>query len=381
MPRTGKRPPGEGSIYQRKDGRWVGAITIGYNERGNPKRVQVYGRTRAEVARKLAELQARHHRGLLPEPTRLTVADWAKQWLEMKAKEVRPSTLNSYRYELTRLLPSLKNPSAHDPLGRMRLQAVQPLHVRRFLTELQGQATSRTVRLARTLLFSLFEDALRLEMIVRNPVAPVRLKLPPKRPPGRTLQPEEARALLAALDEGGTPIALALRLMLTCGLRRGEAMGLQWGDVDLERGVLHVRRAWIKVNGKGQLSEPKTPGSYRTVPIPPTTLERLRAYRATLEGLSEAEARGMWLFPGRDPSTPAHPDAPDHYLRRVLARLGLPAIRVHDLRHSYGSLLLANGAPVEVVADRMGHASPTITLGIYRHLLEEERMGWVLDLG
>lgn len=108
MPRTGKRPPGEGSIYQRKDGRWVGAITIGYNERGNPKRVQVYGRTRAEVARKLAELQARHHRGLLPEPTRLTVADWAKQWLEMKAKEVRPSTLNSYRYELTRLLPSLK---------------------------------------------------------------------------------------------------------------------------------------------------------------------------------------------------------------------------------------------------------------------------------
>ncbi|APD09723.1 tyrosine-type recombinase/integrase [Thermus brockianus] len=374
-----KRPPGEGSIYQRKDGLWVGAITVGYTPRGNPRRKVVYGRTRQEVARKLAELQVLHHRGLLAEPAQITVRDWAEDWLKRKAAEVRPRTLESYRYHLAKAIPSLRDPTAYDRFGRMRLQSVQPLHVRRHLDGLR--LTPHAMKNIRWLLHAVFEDAVRMELIHRNPVAPVKVKGPPRKSPGRTLEPDEARRLLAALDEHPSPLAIALRLMLTCGLRRGEALGLRWEDVDLEEGVLHVRRAWAKVGGKGVVSEPKTSSGYRAVPIPPTTLERLRAYRESVQGLSEEEARRSWLFPGRDPSQPVHPDAPDHFLRRLLARLGLPQVRVHDLRHTYGSLLLAQGAPVELVAERMGHANPNITLGIYRHLLEEERRGWVLDIG
>lgn len=374
---TRKRPPGEGSIYQRRDGLWVGAVTIGYTPRGNPRRKVVYGRTRQEVARKLAELQVQRYRGLLSEPTQISVRDWAEDWLRRKGAEVRPRTLESYRYHLAHALPSLKDPKAHDPLGRMRLQSVQPLHVRRLLDGLR--LSPHAMRTVRWLLHAVFEDAVRMELIHRNPVAPVQVKGPARKSPGRTLQPEEARRLLEALDEHPSPLALALRLMLTCGLRRGEALGLRWEDVDLEAGVLHVRRAWAKVGGKGVISEPKTSSGYRSVPIPPTTLERLRAYRESVRGLSEEEALTSWLFPGRDPSQPVHPDAPDHLLRRLLARLELPQVRVHDLRHTYGSLLLAHGAPVELVAERMDHANPNITPGIYRHLLEEERRGWVVN--
>jgi integrase len=235
--------------------------------------------------------------------------------------------------------------------------------------------------MVRWLLHAAFEEAVAYEVIHRNPVAAVKLKRGRSREkPARVLQPEEVRRLLEALDVLRTPLALALRLMLACGLRRGEALALTWEDVDLERGLVHVRRSWGKLGGKGVFSEPKTAGSRRTVPVPNPTLERLRAYwEKVARGFGEEEARRLFLFPGKDPNRPVDPDAPNHLLARVCRRTGLPPIRVHDLRHTYGSLLLARGAPLELVSERMGHANPTVTLGIYRHLLDEERREWVVD--
>ncbi|MBW6396157.1 tyrosine-type recombinase/integrase [Thermus sp. SYSU G05001] len=381
-----KRAPGEGSVYQRKsDGLWVGAVTVGYDVRGNQRRIVVYGKTRQEAARKLAEKVAALNRGMLPAPEAITVRDWAQDWLRRKGEEVKAKTLEHYRYELSRALPSLKDPGAYDRLGRMRLQAVQPLHVRQHLDALRQVLTPYALKTARWLLHTLFEEAVRLELIPRNPVAPVRLQLrrrEQEEKAARILQPDEARALLEALDAHPSPLALSLRLMLACGLRRGEALALTWGDIDFEHGLLHVRRNWTKVGTKGEWSEPKTVSSRRSVPIPHATLERLRAYREALveKGIPEESLRDMFLFPSRrSPSRPVEPDAPNHLLRRICRAKGLPEVRVHDLRHTYGSFLLSQGAPVELVAERMGHANPNITLGIYRHLLEEERRGWVVD--
>jgi integrase len=373
------RSPGEGSIYQRKDGWWVVAVTVGYTQSGNPKRKVAYARTREEALRKMAELQYLHHKGLLANAEAVTVRDWVAGWLERKAKEVRPRTLEGYRFELRRAIPSLADPNTPDPFGSMNLQRVQPLHVRRLLDGLK--VSDRSLKMVRWLLHAAFEEAVAYEVIHRNPVAAVKLRRGRSREkPARVLQPEEVRRLLEALDALRTPLALALRLMLACGLRRGEALALTWEDVDLERGLIHVRRSWGKLGGKGVFSEPKTLGSRRTVPVPNPTLERLRAYwEKVAEGFGEEEARRLFLFPGRDPNRPVDPDAPNHLLARVCRRAGLPPIRVHDLRHTYGSLLLARGAPLELVSERMGHANPTITLGIYRHLLDEERREWVVD--
>ena len=377
-----KRGNGEGTIVRRPDGRWMGQLMVGYGPDGKPRRRTVYGRTRQEVAAKLAELAAQHHKGLLPSPEAITVREWASRWLERKAREVRPKSLLLYRDELAYALPSLKDPQAKDPLGNMRLQAVQPAHIRALLDGLAERGLSvRTVKKVREKLHTLFEEALSLELVARNPVAPVKVKAPAPEKAGRALEPGEVDALLEALDRHPDPrTGLALHLMLACGLRKGEALGLQWEDLDLEEGLLTVRRAWVAVGGRGAISDPKTPNAYRTLPIPHSTLVRLRAYRAWWEGTFGG--LGIpWVFPGTgDPSRPLDPNSLNHALRRMVKRLGLPPIRVHDLRHTYGSLLLARGAPLELVSERLGHANPTITLNVYRHVLEEERRGWVMDL-
>ncbi|GIW24743.1 MAG: hypothetical protein KatS3mg069_1010 [Meiothermus sp.] len=165
--------------------------------------------------------------------------------------------------------------------------------------------------------------------------------------------------------------------MLNMGLRVGECLGLKWQDINLEEGTLTVRRTY----SHGRESDPKTPSSVRTLPIPYSTLERLKQYRDWWqEQLKEPPPPGMWVFPGNDPARPLEYNAPGRALRRIVERLGIPTLRVHDLRHSYGSHMLANGAPLELVAERLGHANATITLSIYRHVLEHERRGWVVDL-
>ncbi|MCS7219639.1 MAG: site-specific integrase, partial [Thermus sp.] len=180
--------------------------------------------------------------------------------------------------------------------------------------------------------------------------------------------PQEVLRLLEVADGARSrEMALLLRLLLETGLRRGEALALQWRDVDLERGELRVWRSWTKVNGKGDFTQPKTRTARRVVPLPHSLLLRLPQ-----EVLEEA-----FLFGG---NKPFDPDAFNHYLRRLAQRAGLGKVRVHDLRHTWASLALSRGIPLEVVSERLGHASPHVTLGIYRHLLEEERRGYVVDL-
>jgi integrase len=374
MPRLTNKP------RRRKDGRFEVRLTL--RENGKPVQVSVYGKTAAEAERKARELKTKAERGMFTRD-RTTVAGYALRWLERKAQEVRPRTAQLYRAELAYALPSLKDPHARDPLGAKPLQDVKPAHVREALDGLRERYSLRTVRMVRQRLWQVFRDALDMELIPRNPLDPVRIKTPrgqAKPKAGRALEAHEVQALLAALDQHPDPrTALALRLMLACGLRRGEALGLQWAEVDLEAGTLTVCRAWTDDGKGGALTTPKTATSERTVPIPHATLMRLKVYRAWYaERLGAPEPEG-WVFPGNDTARPLNPHAPNWALRRIVERLGLPPLRVHDLRHSFGSHLLAAGAPLELVAERMGHANPNITLGVYRHLLERERQGWVLD--
>ena len=371
MPRLTNKP------RRRKDGRFEVRLTI--REGGMPVRVSVFGKTAAEAERKARDLKTKAERGLYTRD-KTTVAGYALGWLERKRKEVRPRTAELYRLELGYALPSIQDPEAKDPLGSKPLQDVKPAHIREVLGELTERYSIRTVKMVRQRLWQVFRDALDMELVFRNPVEPVRIKTPrgQSQKAGRALEVHEIAALLAALDSHKDPrTAMALRLMLACGLRLGEALGLQWDDIDLEAGVLTIRRAYSAY----RITGPKTSSSARNVPIPHTTLERLKQYRAWYVGLlGENPQPGMWLFPGNDPSRPLDYNAPGHALRRIVARLGILPVRVHDLRHSYGSHILANGAPLELVAERMGHANPNITLGVYRHLLEQERRGWVIDL-
>ena len=367
MPKRGSTP------RRRKDGLWE--VRVYVEEGGRLVRRSFYGKTAREAKTKSEDFLAKFRMGLIPRRDPRTFAEFAQAWLERKARVRGASTIRAYRREVAYLLPYL---------GSKRLQDVKPQDVRHALDALAREGLSqRTLRKVLERARAIFKEALALELVVRDPTAGVRVEVPSRPPVGRALEPHEAEALLRAFDAWPTwEVGMALRLCLALGLRAGEALGLTWGDVDLEGGTLTIRRAWTALGGRGLLTEPKTARSRRALPVPQGTLERLRArYKELLEGgLSPEDLREAWVFPGgKDPNQPLNPHTLGHALRKITARLGLPPVRVHDLRHTYGSLLLANGAPLELVSERMGHANPTITLGIYRHLLGHERAAWVVD--
>lgn len=387
-----KRGNSEGSVYRRADGKWAGAVTLGFNEQGNPRRKVVYGGTRAEAARKLADLLDKHHKGLLAEPTATTVADFAQDWLRRRTLSKARSTQRNYRLELG---------YACRYLGRLRLQSVKPTHVQAMLDALAADGYSprssraeaeagaprppkpystRTQRMVLQRLSAVFQDALRMELIHRNPCAGVRVELPPAEPVGRALEPGEIAALLAACE--GHPMGPFFRLVLDTGLRKGEALALTWGDVDLEADPprLTVSRSWTCGPNGGYFTRPKSRRSRRTVPLPRELADRLEAQRLAAAETYGPTSGAAHLFGDPVTGRPFNTQSPNVALTRICKRQQFTHVRVHDLRHTYGSVLLSLGVPVEVVSERMGHADPTITLKVYRHLLERERTDYVYSV-
>ena len=370
-----RRGKGGGSVfYHEGKGKWVAQLTWIDPATGRKVKREKHCETRKEAERALADMVAAQAKGLLTDPSRLTTRDFALDYLKRLEREgLRPNSIRLAQEELAHALPSLKDPKAHDPLGRMRLQEVKPVHVRAAVDRVaEAGYAPRTVNRVLMRLKALFREALRLELVARNPAEAVRLRLPKGEKTARALEPQEvARLLEAAEASRSKDMALLLRLMLETGLRRGEALALEAGE-------LTVWRSWTKAGGKGVFSEPKTPTAKRKVPLPRGLLLRLKARREELlERLTPEEVDGLFLVGG---VKPVDPDAFNHYLRRLAEKAGLGRVRVHDLRHTWATLALSRGVPLEVVSERLGHASPTITLNVYRHLLEEERRGWVLDL-
>ncbi|GEM85954.1 tyrosine-type recombinase/integrase [Meiothermus granaticius] len=389
-----KRGNHEGTVYKREsDGKWVGAVTLGHNAQGNPKRKAVYGATRAEAAKKLADLLDKFNKGLLATPATVTVEEFTEAWKKRELVSKAQKTRSAYEWELSHALRHL---------GKLRVQSVQPVHIRRMLDSMTEEGwtpkptkaqeregvqpeprpyTLRTQKMVLQRMRSVFQDAVRLELIHRNPCEAVKVSVEPSEPVGRVLDTTEMVALLKACDalldkKDVHPMGMLFRLMLDTGLRKGEALALTWADLDLEAHPprLSVGKSWSNLKGVrgGIMTKPKSRTSKRVVPIPPGTAARLRALREHVRASFGQDVQGLYLFGSPLHNTPFEPNAPNHALTRICEREGLRHIRPHDLRHTYGSVLLANGVKLEVVSKRMGHANPTVTLNVYRHLLEGE---------
>lgn len=388
-----RRGNNEGTVFKREsDGKWVGAVTLGYNKQGNPNRRVVYGNTRAEAAKKLADLLDKFNKGILAGPSTLTVTEFAKGWLERETVGKTRSTKRSYDYDLR---PALTH------LGGMRVQAVKPLHVRQMLDRMSQEGwapkptkaqekkgekptprpySSRSQRATLQRLATVFRDAVQMEIIHRNPCEAVKVKAAPSEPVGRVLEPAELGRLLGACE--ADPMGLFFRLVLDTGLRKGEALALTWGDIDLIATPprLSVSKAWTGSGKEGHFTTPKTRGSRRIVLIPPSSAGPLRALRSATVSKYGEGITGLYLFGSPVNNTPVESSTPNHILKRLCVQAGVTPLRVHDLRHTFGSTLLANQVPLEVVSEWMGHANPTITLNVYRHLLERERTEYLFSV-
>jgi len=357
-----RRGANEGTIYQRKDGRWVGVLHVGYSG-GKRQRKSFYGATRQEVASRLAGAVRDRQLGKSPVPERERLGDFLNRWLEDTARRsIRPSTYAIYEVSLRKhIIPEI----GHLKLARLTADDLDGLYSRL----LSGGLSPKTVRMIHAVLHRALSHAQRRGAIAVNPAS---VAVPPSAPRRefRTLAPEEAALLLkAALSDKLYGVYV---LALTCGLRQGEILGLRWADVDLNGAVLHVRQQVYRMAGEWVFSEPKTAAGRRTVSLSGSAVEALRERRLAQ---NKERLRGeTWedldlVFSNRR----GNPIDKANLLRGsfwpLLERAGLPHMRFHDLRHSCASLMLAEGVHPKVVQEMLGHSSISVTLDIYSHVL------------
>jgi len=363
---TRRRGSGEGSIYRRADGKWVGSADLGWHE-GKRRRKVVYGRTQGEVRDKLRASQKLFDAGLPLPDDQMTVGEMIDRFLSDVAPDrVSASTLDNYRrIAQHHLIPTL---------GKKKLARLTPTEVQALIREkTEAGYSPRTVRLIRGLLVQCISQAERWGVVARN-VA--RLTDGPKlvRTEGRTLSLAQARDLLDAAR--GDRLEACYIVLLALGLRKGEALGIAWTDVDLDRGLLTVRQALKRVGGGITLGDVKTSGSRRMINLPDEVVAALRSHRAR-QAAERLAAGTSWHESGLVFTTPiGTPIDPSNFRRqfdKVFAKAGLFGWHPHELRHSAASIMLAAGVPLEVVSRVLGHASIRITADVYGHIMDPQR--------
>lgn len=358
-----KRGPGEGSIYKRKkDGLWVASINLGY-QGGKRKRKTFYANTRGEVQRKLNKALNDQETGLPVDVGRQTVSQFLNHWLKTAVEPaLAPKTVSSY-HDIVRL-------HIEPDLGCYQLRKLAPQHVQDLVDHKQEAGLSpRTVAYIRDVLRIALNRALKWGLVSRNVAALVDVPRRTKHEP-QPFTPEEARAFLEAARSDRLEALYTVALAL--GLRKGEATGLRWEDIDLDNQTLHVRYALQRINGKLQLKEPKTEKSRRSIDIPDVCVTALRRHK--VRQMEEQLAMGpewnneLSLVFTTTVGTPLDPGKVTDRFKKLLVCAGLRKQRFHDLRHGCASLLGAQGVPPRMVMEILGHTQLATTMDLYSHV-------------
>ncbi len=360
----GKRGNGEGSISRRANGSWRAEYVVHTAE--GRKRKTVYGKTRAEVAKKLNRALADSEDGLFFDDKGLTVEAYLERWLRDSVREnVRSRTYANYQMQVRRhIVPAL---------GRLLLKNLTPAHVQGlYRQKLDAGLSSSSVRYIHAVLHRALRQALRWGLVPRNVSDAVDI---PKlvREEVRALSPEETRRFLE--EARGDRFEALYVLAVTCGLRRGELLGLKWVDVDLGgKATLRVVRQIQRMrDGTGlRFTAPKS-GKGRAVRLPKRTVEALKAHRAR-QAQEKLRAGSLYedggLVFATEVGTPLEPSNVDRRsFKPLLREAGLPDIRFHDLRHTCATTLLTMGQHPKFVQDLLGHANIALTLDTYSHVL------------
>jgi integrase len=393
-----RRTTGEGAIYKTDDGRWRASLELGWKD-GRRQRKVLSGATKAEVATKL-----RQHLGMQDDGVPVprdgkgpTVEEWLSHWLDtIQPRRVRERTL----------IAQISTVMIHivPRIGRVRLRDLLPDYVEKLEAEVADKGVSGwTVLNVHRVLSRALTVAEQRGMVARNVC---RLVDPPRvtRTPVQPLSQEDARALLAAAvgERNGARWIVALSL----GLRQSEALGLAWPAVDLVKGTLTVSQQLNRATyrhgcgrpatcgvrpsqcpqGKGgppALVEPKSNAGRRVVVLPAPLLDALRAHQACQEE-EQLRAGDLWQSTARaapgyswdlvfrsELGRPLHHFHDSVAWKALLAAAGVRDARLHDVRHTAASLLLAMRVPARVVMEVLGHSKYELTMTTYSHVMPE----------
>ncbi|MBL7494480.1 site-specific integrase [Frankia sp. AgB1.9] len=383
-PEGTRAPNGASTIYLGADGSWHGRVTVGVKDNGKPDRRHVRGKTETEAIAKVRKLERERNNGTVRKTGRpWTVARWLEHWVEnIAAPSVGENTIDGYRVAVrVHLVPGL---------GAHRLEKLEPEHVEALMQRMQtnGSAAATAHQALRTLRTALGE-AVRRGHLGRNVAS---LAKPP-RVVEKEVEPysvAEVQQLLAEAAKQRNSARWVLALAL--GLRQGEALGLRWPDLDLDAGVIRIRRGRLrpkyrhgcatpcgrkpgfcrdKVQIRADTKETKSRAGTRTIGLPDELIEILRRHKER-QDKERAEAGNLWRDGGwlfaSETGSPLNPGTDYHEWKDLLVAAGLRTARLHDARHTAATVLLLLGVPDRTVMGIMGWS--TDQRSRYQHMTD-----------
>jgi integrase len=352
----------QGTIYQISPGKWRVRLNIGTDGAGKRIRLhQIVEGSATDAKRALTGMLKRKDDGLPVALSRQRLGAWADEWVAQHCKSGE-RTRSDYRSLYRRYLKT-------DPYMSARtLASLTPKDVQDWVNTLSRRGLSaRTVHMAHGAVRACLNQAMKLGMIARNVATLVDLPANDRREM-QALTPEQATKFLSAV--AGDPWEAFFVLLVLTGLRPGEALGLQWSDLDWSVPCVRVQRALVQ---GGRLDWPKTKRG-RVVHLLDTVVEALQRHRKAQVThrlkLGDLYRDQDLVFPCETGGAVQCPQniVGRHY-KPILKRAGLPNLRLYDLRHSAATLLFASGAPTKVVSEVLGHASVNLTQNTYIHVI------------
>lgn len=369
--------------------RWSAIVDVA--PPGSPVREQrrLTGRTKAEVSAQVDALLGEVRDNSYVAPSELTFGQYMLGWLDaLELRAHKATTVIAYRRVVTNHLLTQKLGDAPDPrhwptIARTRLDLLTARQLDDLYAGLltagrrdgkEGGLSRRSVRFLASVLGKALKDAARKGLVRTN----VALNADPpsekasQAPETKVWTPEQARRFLSSVAED--PDALLWRFYLATGCRRGEALGLRWSDVDLDAGRVSIAQQYTMVGAVPTMLPVKSDRSRRVVDLDPATIDSLRRHR--VQQAEHKLALGEFYDPDELGLVFAKPDGSPHHPKRVSARFkvrveraGVPMLRLHDLRHTAASIMLASGEQARVVQERLGHSTVAFTLARYQKVL------------
>jgi integrase len=363
-----------GQVIKRGNRQYLVRIFQGRDAQGKRRYVNKTIRgTKKDADKYLSKTLTAMSTGTYIEASTLSVNDYLDRWLQNAAKgRVRERTFDDYSDLLKRYV--------RPALGKTRLCDLRPLDIQSLYTDMQDNGLSaRTVRYTHAVLNSALKQAVQWQMLIQNPASLVELPKLTRKEMAALSVDEAARFLAAAREDR---FALMFALALSTGMRPEEFLGLQWKDIDLEKGIATVQRAlvWRDKKQGWLFTEPKTAKSRRNIPLPASIVRALASHKAR-QGEQRLKAGTKYenhdlVFATRNGAPLMRRNILRSHFRPILKKTGLPAsIRLYDLRHTCATLLLAANEHPKVVSERLGHSNITLTLDTYSHVLPSMQQG------
>ena len=347
-----RRGNNEGSIYQRQDGLWVGMVSLGYDDNGKQKRKAIYGKTRIEASKKLAELTNRINSNNYEYVSQNTLSVLMKEWLMVfKKSQVSPRTFENN-------IARFKN-HIEPKIGGMKLDEISTLTIQKMLNEMLEQDLSLDyVKKTKFLLGQFFEYAVDNKFVLTNPVHKVKVKSQEhkiyKKNEYKAIPVEIRKQFIESLNEH-TFLKPFCYVMMFAGLRTGEALALTWENIDFNKKTISIEKAITTIpkfdkNGKitervTVISDTKTSCSVRTVPMPEILISALKDYKVEQELNGDLHNKNLidkksLVFANNDGSVRTYGGTKKIFYR-FLKKYGLDkyGIHFHTLRHTYSNML------------------------------------------